>query len=153
MNTETLTCRDCGTSWDREVKRGRKPTQCDPCKGAVTAKPKKKTPVLPEILKEAEAKYKQRVQVAGRHFKPLGDPEIFVGSTGIKLKIFHSFEIEEGVVSLNTFVRESGMQGRYKFRSLAVREDGTAYANLIGVSGTYEGKYRALGVEQLTLSN
>lgn len=88
--------------------------------------------------------------MAGKHFKPLGEGKPFKTAGGVLL-IYKSFETDEGVVQKDTFVREKGMQGRYRFKSLAVREDGTAYANLIGVTGTYEGKYRAIGVENLTL--
>lgn len=150
MATETLTCKECGGNWDRQVKRGRKPTVCPDCKNGVKPAAKTKPPADPETLNAAERKYKQRVQMAGKHFKPLGDGKPFKTAGGL-LMIYKSFETDEGTVEQGTYLREKGMQGRYRFKSLAVREDGTAYANLVGVTGTYEGKYRAIGVENLRL--
>lgn len=150
MATELLLCETCNDHWEREVKRGRKPKECPDCK-AGTKKSNTKEPANPEALKQAEKQYKQRVQMQGKYFKALGESSIFVTTRGKELTIFKSFELDDGVVHQGNLVRQKGLQGRYKVRSLAVREDGTAYVNLIGVSGTYEGKHRALGVDQITL--
>lgn len=156
MATETLTCEDCGQDWERELKRGRKPKTCPDCKNNTTTtktkpKPRPTKPVAdPETLNKAEKKYKQRVQMQGKYFKALGEGSPFKTAGGM-LTIYKAFELDDGVVNKGGQVREKGMRGTYKFLSLAVREDGTAYANLIGISGTYQGKHRAIGVENLRL--
>lgn len=149
MATETLKCESCDRTWEREVKRGRKPKTCPECKNK--PKEQKSKPVTEEALKKAERKYKQRVQVAGKHFKTIGKGKRFVGNSGTKLMIYDGFEFEDGTVTSGTIVREKGFRDQYKFRSLAVRDDGTAYANLIGVGGTYQGKHRAIGIGNITL--
>lgn len=45
---QQLTCRDCGTTWEREPKRGRPPVQCPDCKaGRPASKPQKKPGAKP----------------------------------------------------------------------------------------------------------
>lgn len=148
MNTETLHCKAGDHSWEREIKRGRKPASCPDCKNKPTKTKNKK--VDEKTLKNAEKKYKQRTQMSGKFFRPIGEPREKVLGSGRVLEVYDGFETGDGEVTEGTYVKEKGMSGQYKFLSLVVREDGSAYANLIGVSGVYGNKYRAIGVEKLT---
>lgn len=150
MATETLTCKYCGDNWQRTVKRGRKPTKCPDCKGG-----KVKSEVNETKLKNAEQQYNRRVQMLGNHLQPLGDPETVVLS-GREYTKYSAYEYDDGdrtyTVKPGAYLRQKGLSYRFKFQSLIVREDGTAYANLIGINREYDGKYRAIGVDKLTIA-
>lgn len=150
MSTETLHCTAGDHKWEREIKRGRKPKSCPDCKNKPKPKSQKKK-VDEQTLKAAEVKYKQRTQMSGKFFRPIGEPRKKELASGKVLTSYEGFETGDGEVREGSYVKEKGMSGQYKFLSLIVREDGTAYANLMGVSGVYGGKHRAIGVENLTI--
>jgi len=150
MATETLHCDIGNHPFQRAVKRGRKPKACPECKAGKTVKKQVKKPVNKERLRDAERKYKQRVQNEGKYFKPIGEPNRKELPSGRVLTWYEGFETSEGEVRNGSLVREKGLSGQYRFIRLIVREDGTAYADLIGYSGIYTGKHRAIGVQNLT---
>lgn len=145
--TETLTCNDCGQNWDRERTRGRKPSKCPQCSGAKPASiPKAKAKEV-EVVKEVTRQYKARVQMKGQPVQWLGDPTPLTS----KLNVYKGYETADGVIIQGTVVRAKGFSDRYRVQSVVQREDGTGYANLVGVSGSYEGKYRAININNITL--
>lgn len=134
MALETLTCESCDNDWQRKVVRGRKPKECPTCKGEPAP-----SPVVPQ-----EERAKRKVKVYGKDVNPLWTDE---GKTHFK-----RFELDGEEVKMNTTMVYEGE--KYAFRSLVVRndEDNTAYCNLLGRTGIYKHKFRAIGLDKLELA-
>lgn len=140
MATETLICSNCETSWERERVRGRKPKLCPDCK-----------PDAPTPKKKAE------ITAAGevvRH-RPVSsvvfDKELFAGQIANGDRRYVGVEID-GILYCNGMrVHVIGEDGTYTFSDATERHDGTVYMWLIGETGDYQGRHRAIHPDRIEL--
>lgn len=134
MALETLTCESCNNDWQRKVVRGRKPKECPTCKGEPAP-----SPVVPQ-----EERAKRKVKVYGK--------DVVQTHSDDTKTMFKRFELDGTEVKHSSeFVYDGEW---YSFRALVVRndEDNTAYCNLLGRSGIYKHKFRAIGLDKLELA-
>lgn len=140
MPNETLICVECNTSWERERVRGRKPKLCPGCKPDVTA-PKKKA----ETTAEGEVVKHRKVSSV------VFNKELFAGNIANGDRRYIGVEID-GILYCNGMrVRVVGEDGTYIFSDATERHDGSVFMWLIGDSGEYEGKHRAIHPDRIEL--
>jgi hypothetical protein len=142
--TETLVCKECGESWTRELVRGRKPSKCSSCKNETpsSAQTKEGSATLDKV--EEDFKVRLKSGKSGSGIKFLGTPKRFNN-----LMVYSGWETPSDTFVRGSEVREKGSSDRYKVTNVMVRDDGSAYVNLTGVTGLYMSKYRAIDVRQL----
>lgn len=132
MALETLVCETCDAAWQRKVVRGRKPKECPTCKGEAPTKPQQ---------------YDEQANKAKRKVKLYAADLVEADDNG---KVFERFELDGYEVKPYTGLVYDGE--KYMFRSLVVRDDNTAYCNLVGKSGIYTHKYRSIELDKLELA-
>jgi len=151
MNTETLVCTNCGQKWQREIKRGRKPTVCPDCKNGTAGNKAVVPQPDPEpsdfVFKSVTPELVRAARVSDVEVEWVGDP------VGVSMNAVHYDKaIVDGVTfSTGDTVRVHGERGTYRVRRFTeAQDDQYPFMEMVGLSGNYQGKYRAVGAERIS---
>lgn len=154
MPIETLPCHSCGNTFQRERVRGRKPKQCPPCKEG-------KAPVKADtgdiVLKSEDNPYLPNVidpETGKRDPRKLQDYELEIPETATEMSESKFIRRYDQMIINGEFwkegdivkIKDDSARGRYKIQEFVIPQGKSLpmYVGLIGVSGTYDGKWRSV---------
>lgn len=163
MATETLTCQTCGNNWGRERVRGRKPKECPPCKAGTTPVPDGDTVIYksasnpgkitddnhvlePQVIdpktgKRDPGKYNGEIDIEIPDSATESSPTAY-------LRVYDQLLINGDLYKVGDEVKiykDAANGCKYKIQQFVVPVgDFPMYVGMVGVRGSYEGKWRAI---------
>lgn len=167
MAMETLTCDTCEQQWERERKRGRKPKQCPECKhggksdqGAPKSLTEENELIFKSDSEPADEYFGRQVTDANgnRDISTLNYPEIEIPDEATETKPVQWLRrydqiIVDGVLFKagdKVKILKDNARGTYTVKDFSIHEKGYMYFALVGVSGTYAGKWRMIDPQRVS---